>query len=112
MDVLLLKVSRPNARGLKSPSGGGYSDPWGYFACYNQTISTAHPSDFSLAMELELLFGKTIIDQTGLTQKFNIDLKWNGDLNALKHALRDQLGLELVPTNMPVEMLVVERLKI
>ena len=111
VDVLLLKVSRPNARGLKSPSGGGYSDLWGHFSCYNQTISTAHPSDFSLAMELELLFGKVVIDQTGLTQKFNIDLKWNGDLNALKQALLDQLGLELVPTNMPVEMLVVETAK-
>jgi len=111
VDVLLLKVSQPNAHGLKAPSGGGYSDPWGHFSCYNQTISTAHPSDFSLAMELELLFGKTVIDQTGLTQKFNIDLKWNGDLNALKQALLDQLGLELVATNMPIEMLVVEKAK-
>jgi uncharacterized protein (TIGR03435 family) len=56
-----------------------------------------------------------IIDQTGLTQNFHIDLKWeelgkqrDPDHDALKQALLDQLGLELVPSNMPVEMLVVE----
>jgi uncharacterized protein (TIGR03435 family) len=30
-------------------------------------------------------------------------------LEELKQALADQLGLELVPTNMPIEMLVVEK---
>jgi hypothetical protein len=32
-------------------------------------------------------------------------------LDGLKQAPLDQLGLELVPTNMPIEMLVVERVK-
>jgi uncharacterized protein (TIGR03435 family) len=31
------------------------------------------------------------------------------DPQNLKQALLDQLGLELVPTNMPIEMLVVEK---
>jgi len=111
VDALVLKLSRPNARGLKRPSGGGYSDPWGHFTCYNQAISTDHPSDFSLAMELELIFREPVIDQTGLTQKFNINLTWEGDEEGLKQALLDQLGLDLVPTNMPVEMLVVNKTK-
>jgi uncharacterized protein (TIGR03435 family) len=53
-----------------------------------------------------------VIDQTGLTQTFDIDLKWNQhdpQHNTLKQALLDQLGLELVPTTKPVEMLVVEK---
>jgi hypothetical protein len=111
MDVLLLKVSRPNAPGLKPPSGEGYSDPWGHFSCHNQRISTGHPSEFCLAIELELLLGKPVIDQTGLSQKFNIDLEWNGNHPSLNLSLFDQLGLELVPTNIPVEMLVVEKTK-
>jgi uncharacterized protein (TIGR03435 family) len=57
------------------------------------------------------------VDQTGLTQHFHIDLRWDergrGDPehNALKQALLEQLGLELVPSSEPVEMLVVERAK-
>src|SRR5262249_45011467 len=109
-DVLLLKVSRPNhASGLKPPTKINFSDNWGYFLFHGKTISSAHPSDLSLALDLELLFEKPVIDQTGLTQKFDIDLKWEGDLEALKRALHDQLGLELVPANQPVEILVVEK---
>jgi uncharacterized protein (TIGR03435 family) len=33
------------------------------------------------------------------------------NLNSIKKALLDQFGLELVSTNMPVEMLVVEKVK-
>jgi uncharacterized protein (TIGR03435 family) len=42
-------------------------------------------------------------------------LKWNpqsdktAEQKEIQDALSDQLGLELVPTNMPVEMLVVEK---
>ena len=116
MDVLLLKVRRPNARGLKPPSrGGGYGDPEGRFYCQNEPLSTAHPSQFCLAQELELQFRKPVIDQTALTQRFDIDIRWNEqgdkdpDHEALKQALLDQLGLELVPATMPVEMLVVDQ---
>jgi len=57
-----------------------------------------------------------IIDQTGATNHCSIDIKWNDDWRdpehkVLQQVLLDQLGLELVPTNMPVEMLVVEKAK-
>jgi uncharacterized protein (TIGR03435 family) len=58
-----------------------------------------------------------VIDQTGLTQNYHIDLKWNErwgqdpNHDALKQALLDQIGLELVPGREPVEMLVVEKVK-
>jgi uncharacterized protein (TIGR03435 family) len=111
MDVLLLKVRRPNAAGLKPPTGYNYSGFVGNYMVHGQTISSAHLSDFSLGLGLEYFFGKPVIDQTGLTQKFDIDLKWDGDNHTLKKALLDQLGLELVPAKMPVEMLVVENVK-
>ena len=73
---------------------------------------------------LEGLFRIPIINRTGLTNNFNFALHWNQygekvgnqfpnypNPVGLKQALTDQLGLELVPSREPVEMLVVERVK-
>jgi uncharacterized protein (TIGR03435 family) len=116
MDVLLLKVEIPNAPGLKPPlRTGGESDGMGHFHFDNQPLATSHVSSLAVASGLEAYFGMPVVDQTGLTQKFNIDLTWNElgkqdpDHDALKQALLDQLGLELVPSHQPVEMLVVEK---
>jgi uncharacterized protein (TIGR03435 family) len=62
---------------------------------------------------LEQIFNRPVIDQTGLTQHFNIDLKWDArhpkQREAVEEAMRNQLGLELVPSRESVEMLVVEK---
>jgi uncharacterized protein (TIGR03435 family) len=58
-----------------------------------------------------------VIDQTGLANHFDMDLKWDEtnwqhpNLESLERALLDQLGLELVPSREPIEMLVVEKSK-
>jgi uncharacterized protein (TIGR03435 family) len=118
-DVLVLKVRRPNAPGLKPPTGGGsdYSNN-GYYHCDNSPLSSDSGWYPGISRFLEDYFEMPIVDQTGLTQNFHIDLKWeelgkqrDPDHDALKQSLLDQLGLELVPSNMPVEMLVVEKVK-
>lgn len=55
-----------------------------------------------------------IIDQTGLIGSFDFNLRWTAswnDLNveSLKRALIEQLGLELVPSREPIETLVIEK---
>lgn len=74
----------------------------------------------ALAETLEYRLHIPIIDQTRFTNAFDFDLKWDSALDrpftpngleGLKEALLDQLGLELVPTNMPINMLVVEAAK-
>jgi uncharacterized protein (TIGR03435 family) len=73
----------------------------------NQVIST-------LALFLENQLQIPVMDQTKLTNYFDINLRWNKNdpqHEKLKQGLIDQLGLELVPTNMPIEMLVVEKVK-
>jgi uncharacterized protein (TIGR03435 family) len=117
-NVLLLKFQNSDAPGLKpadpgrrernstSSSRSGAGD----FAGRNEPLS-------DLAGFLEGRFEIPVIDQTGTTNHFDIDLKWNEtnwrqpNLEGLKSALLDQLGLELVPTNLPIEMLVVEKTK-
>jgi uncharacterized protein (TIGR03435 family) len=77
----------------------------------------------SLTSFLENEMGSPVIDQTGLTNFFDIVLEWNRQQSVsamqgsatsrtlLKQAIHDQLGLELISTNMPIEMLVVEKVK-
>ena len=58
-----------------------------------------------------------IIDRTGLTAEFDYIVKWNEpdsknpDNDALKQALTNQLGVELVPSREPLDMLVVEKVR-
>ncbi len=116
MDVLVVRVARPNAPGLKPPIAGS-GDDWsgnGQYYCGDRPISRDDPPE-GLTKFLEFYFNMPVIDETGLTQNFEIDFHWNergtGDTyhKALKQALLDQLGLELVPDHRPVEMLVLEK---
>jgi uncharacterized protein (TIGR03435 family) len=115
MDVLLLKVKNLNAPGLKPPTRGEsfYMQQDNYNASLfwdNEPISRAPEL-------LEGFFKMPIIDETGLKENFSIDLRWkelgerDPSHDALKKALLDQLGLELVPSRASLEMLVVEKVK-
>jgi len=119
VDVLVLRVRNPNATGLKPPIPGGQNDWTGNdsYVCDDRALSSDSPPYLGLTRCLEQIFEMPIIDQTGLTQHFSINLKWTPQrtrdayLNAVKQALVDQLGLELVPDRQPVEMLVIEKVK-
>ena len=118
-DVLVLKVRKSNAPGLKSPIFLGRSDGCsrGHYYCDNAPISSNSGYYPGITRFLEEYFEMPVIDQTGLTQHFHIDLKWNErwgqdpNHDALKQALLDQLGLELVPDRQSIEMLVMEKVK-
>ena len=66
-----------------------------------------------LSCFLEQKLNVPVVDRTGLTQNFNIDLRWDArdpdQGEAIKEAIIDRLGLELVPSREPVEMLVMDR---
>jgi uncharacterized protein (TIGR03435 family) len=56
------------------------------------------------------------VDQTGLKGTFDFTLKWTaGDIGADEpaffSAIREQLGLMLVPSKAPVEVIVVDRIE-
>lgn len=114
-DVLLLEVKNPNAAGLKKivPFDPNYGSP------IQSSVEGLNSKNFPLnwlAEELEGHLQMPVIDQTGLTNRIALDLRWNklpGEtLEAtIKRVVLDQLGLDLVPTNMPIEMLVVETVK-
>lgn len=72
-----------------------------------------------LVQGVTLMVGRPVIDKTGLTGLYNIDLKCASDQLAdtgearptVFAALRNQLGLRLVPSKAPVDILVVDRLE-
>jgi hypothetical protein len=68
----------------------------------------------ALANDLEQTFSdRPVVDETKLADMnhtFLVPFK-PMDLNSLEKTLLDNYGLELMPTNLPVKMLVVEKVK-
>src|SRR6185369_10337791 len=117
-DVLRLTVRWRGAPGLKENDprrlppyeiGSSSSRP-GQFMCRNNPLAT-------LASFLEGALQIPVLDATGLTNNFDIDLKWeeadwrHPNPDGLKQALRAELGLDLEPARQPIEMLVVAKAK-
>ncbi len=112
MDVMLLKAKKPNAPGLAvSPTEGGAAR-YGPGIVEGTELSLA-----DVASALERGLNKPVLDETGLTNRYDVSLKWeqkswdNPNPDGLMKAVREQLGLELVPDKRLVELLVVERAK-
>ena len=117
-NILVLKSVNPNAPGLKISAGGGRSSRWPqpgnaqFFDC-----KMSDPSGLDLTHEIGLQANIPVVDETGLTNAYDIDLHWNPNLqgdalkNDIRRAMKEQLGLVLVPDRRQVEMLVVEKMK-
>lgn len=105
-NALVLAVKFSNAPGLR-PSSGESSD--------NREMNSysLHDDGIGPLMDyLESCLGTVIVDQTQLPGNYDIDFKWDGkSRDGLQRALLDQTGLELVPTNLTVQMLEVEQAK-
>ena len=84
-------------------------------ACHNIVAGSGPIS--VLASLLSFSAGRPVIDQTGLTGNYNLDLKWAGDtaadspLPSLPAALREKFGLELKPQVAPVNTLVIDHVE-
>ena len=108
-DVLLLKVKNAEAPGLIVGTTKGSAMRWQSGDAIYYTTNTPI-SDLGAFLEEPNHFNQPVIDQTGLIDKYNINIKWTPhDKDSLKKVLLDQLGLELVPSREPVKMLVVEK---
>jgi Protein of unknown function (DUF3738). len=102
----------------------------GPFACYGigdrdtqvQYFTNA-PLSFLANQLVEGYFQKPCVDQTDLKIKYDFKIQWEANIEnkyrdhssgAARSVIEEQInqmGLELVPANMPIEMLVVEKEK-
>jgi uncharacterized protein (TIGR03435 family) len=118
-NVFALQIARKSS-GLKLHQGPPNSRVRP-FSNVTPTFSGDDVTMANFAAFLESYANVPVIDRTGLTNHFDIRLVQNSDklpvewkdhhLGDFQPALLDQLGLELVPTNMTIEMLVVEKVK-
>jgi uncharacterized protein (TIGR03435 family) len=82
------------------------------------TITTSGVPLSSFAKSLSPAAGRYVFDATGLTDRFDLDLKWTPDPEpgaaapsdgvSLFTAIQEQLGLRLEPRQAPVEVFVIE----
>ena len=113
-NVLLLQVKNPNAPGLRpSKPGDNTRDA--------QSMGPNSKGDYTVGRSFtewvnfcERTLQIPIIDKTGLTGKYDTDLKWEwkrgqSEKTAFKQAVLDQLGLALVPSRQKIDMLVIEK---
>ncbi len=116
MDCLLLVLKTSNLNGIKVSSSTNRKQ-WGMRLSEGGKFGLVHEPISWLSRFLEQRLKTPVLDQTGLEESYDLSLTWDEtdwhrpNPSGLKQALLDQLGLELVPTNMPIEMLVVEKVK-
>jgi uncharacterized protein (TIGR03435 family) len=119
-NVLLLRLGNPDAPRLLSESQKTSSNYEGgkYSFMYGSRYKIMLGDTASMADTLERqFFHQPVLDQTDFENIqnqlpetiFYAVPSDSNDLNLLRRVLLEQLGLELVPTNMPIEMLVVEK---
>lgn len=113
MNVLVLTRKYQSAPGLKpNPSkSSNVNNDYGAGWWRGSNLTSQN-----IAGRLEKYLKIPVVDNTGLAGRFNVELKWDEPVEgqrseALKQVLLNQLGLELVATNMPIEMLVVDKAK-
>jgi len=111
-DVWLLKVKEPNAKGLVvSPTPGG---------AFHYGPGDVGGTDVSLgaiSLALEHFLKQPVVDETGLTNHYDVTLKWDQkspdkpNPEGLLQAVKEQLGLELVPGVRPVELVRITQIR-
>jgi uncharacterized protein (TIGR03435 family) len=125
-----------DGRGAPPPPGTPFSlgerPPCGDRMAFGQLLGGGVPMSRLASQILSQLTGRVVVDRTGLTGGYDIDLKWTPtpdqlppgppppgveppsiDLNgpSLFTALQEQLGLKLDSERGPVEVLVIERIQ-
>jgi uncharacterized protein (TIGR03435 family) len=123
MNVYALTVAKSGSKLTKSlgdpnglPDETGEGDRTGL----NMRYTNVSMEDFAANMQTMQGDGKPVVDQTGLTGRFDFTLKWtreqtpSTDPNAapgLFTALQEQLGLKLEPVKAPVDVIVIDHVE-
>jgi len=102
----LRKIAGAEPKIRKSPTEGG-----GHSSHVSEVIVAVNFGIQGLADSLQSRLGKPVVNETGLDGRYDWDIQYDegNHPRSLIQAVRDQLGLELIKTRLPVEFLVVEQ---
>lgn len=117
--------SVPSSAPAPASDGAGEKKPMNRFEMGPGHFAATNVSMELLVSQLAYNTHRTVIDKTGLTGKYNFELKWTPEQIAAASsdnglgdqpgsvftALREQLGLKLVPSKGPVDTLVVDHVE-
>jgi uncharacterized protein (TIGR03435 family) len=104
--VYVLKITNEGL--VKSHQGQGSAN--GSFSTTNGSLSAVNAPMAQVDTFLSWAFGRPVIDETGLTGGYTVELQWQArDLKALAQKLRENLGLELIEDRREVPVLIVVR---
>ena len=113
LDVLLLKVNRPNAPGLNPSTNASTQMELTKIRNGMSLYRNRSMSDLASVLESSLRF--PVVDQTGMNGRFNFDLPTEGldnpdaRLKKIRPYLFEQLGLTLEPGRQLHEVFVIEK---
>jgi len=117
ISVYALVVAKGGAKLKETPPNipMGYTMKFGPSLC----VLSGHGIEIAaLAQSLSGNAGRMIVDKTGLTGKYDMDLKWSPEENqssddsgpSIFTAVQEQLGLKFESTRAPMETIVVEHI--
>jgi uncharacterized protein (TIGR03435 family) len=110
MPVYGLVIAKSGPKLKASANNTGYTSGPGMFICSDTSMD-------ALASMLSDMVNRTVLDQTKLIGGYAFSLKWapndtdNSDLPGLFTAIQEQLGLKLVPTKGPIEVLLIDHVE-
>ena len=112
MPVYGLVVAKGGPKLEASTASTGFSTRPGQFICSDASMD-------DLASLLSGSMDRMVLDQTKLTGSYKFTLKWtpdesanpNPDIPGIFTAIQEQLGLKLIPTKGPVEMLIIDHIE-
>jgi uncharacterized protein (TIGR03435 family) len=109
IDVLVLKTNESSSLKLARSTNecGQWRTFWGEVSGTDKHLS-------DLAQGLEYAVSKPVLDETGLTNNFSYDVKWDQNDShpnsaGMIMAVKEQLGLDLVPAKRSLEMVVLQK---
>lgn len=123
-DVLLLQLKQVGAPGLKPSQGGrggrvsssSSSSGGASVGVRSRKVAVQNQLISIFVKNLQAYFDKPLLDRTGLTGNLDFALdvalgSGGSESDAIMRALPAQLGLELVPSREPLELLVAQKAK-